>query len=89
MPAAIQFDGLFRPSPRMNVVPGAWYLGFHCSACAKPIAVLDDPTGSGIVEIGGAGEFEVQCPSCGQTRTYPARTMAVWQATTGSPSGLD
>ncbi len=73
----------------MNVVPGAWYLGFQCAACAKSIAVLDDPTASGIVETGGAADFDVQCPHCGEMRSYPASAMRPWQAATGSPSGLD
>ena len=89
MDARIQFDGLFNPSPRMNVVPGAWYLGFHCSACGSSIAVLDDPTNSGAVEIGGSGEFAVQCPACGRTDNYPARALSAWQAATGSPAALD
>ena len=89
MPERITFDGQFRPSPRMNVVPGAWYLGFQCAACNKAIAVLDDPTGSGAAKIDGPAEFEVQCAYCGETRRYPASAMHPWQASTGSPSGLD
>ena len=89
MAPRIDFDGLFRAAPRMNLVPGAWYLGFHCTSCSKPIAVIDDPTGSGVVETGGPATFEVQCPACGETRAYPAASMIAWQATTGSPSGLD
>lgn len=73
----------------MNIVPGAWYLGFQCTACDKSVAILDDPTNSGSVELGGPAEFEVQCPYCGQTHNYPAGAMRPWQAATGSPSGLD
>ncbi len=89
MTPKIDFNGHFQPSPRMNVVPGAWYLGFQCAACSKPIAILDDPTGSGMVETGGVGDFEVQCPYCGEARGYSASALHPWQATTGSPSGLD
>ena len=89
MTPRIAFDGLFRPSARTNVVPGAWYLGFHCSACGKSIAILDDPTNSGLIEAGGPAEFEVQCSHCGETRLYPAAAMRAWQAASGSPSGLD
>ena len=89
MSPRIVFEGLFRPSPRMNVIPGAFYLGFDCAACGKSITVLDDPTGSGAVEIGGPAEFEVQCAHCGETRRYPANAMRAWQASTASPSGLD
>lgn len=83
------FEGLFRSSSRMNLVPGAWYLGFNCAACGKSIAVLDDPTGSGGVEAGGPAEFEVQCPHCGETRLYPAAGMRPWQASAGGPAGLE
>lgn len=83
------FEGIFRSSSRANLVPGAWYLGFHCVACGKALAVLDDPTGSGVVEAGGPADFEVQCPHCGETRLYPASGMRSFQAASGGPSGLD
>lgn len=83
----IAFDGFFRSSPRMNLTPGAWYLGFHCAACGQLVAILDDPTSSGVIEIGGAADFETQCPHCGEIRVYPAASMGAWQAATGSPSG--
>lgn len=87
MAPRIAFDGLFRPSTRVNLVPGSWYLGFRCSACGQPIAILDDPTNSGVVETGGSGEFEAQCPHCGETHAYPARAMVAWQAASGGPAG--
>lgn len=87
MAPRIEFTGRFEPSPRMNIVPGAWYLGFRCEVCGNSVAVLDDPTSSGVIEMGGDGIFDVQCPSCGEARGYPASRMMAWQATTGHPGG--
>jgi len=84
MAEEVEFRGVFRKSPKMNVVPGEWYLGFVCLSCASRFAVLEDPNGEGGTLISGRGGFVTTCPSCGTEHTYAIDRMVSFQ----SPSGL-
>lgn len=83
MQPEIEFKGEFEASPKMMMVPAAWFLGFRCDACDEYFAVFDEPTGTGNVKLGGSGTFRIECPHCGETRAYPATRMQAFQATTG------
>ncbi|MDB5572389.1 MAG: hypothetical protein JWN93_3572 [Hyphomicrobiales bacterium] len=87
--ARIDFAGRFQASARMNLVPGAYYLGFGCRNCGADLAVLDAPTQGDPIDATGEGQFEVQCPRCGEIHTYEARAMRMWQAATAMPGGSD
>lgn len=82
----VEFRGLFRTSPKMNVVPGEWYLGFICLNCDSRFAVLEDPSGEGGTQPLGRGGFEVACPACGKTSTYTAERMIGFQAASALPA---
>jgi ribosomal protein S27E len=85
MTAKITFSGFFKASARMNIEPGAYYLGLRCGSCAHDIAILDAPTDGPPIEPGGDGQIAVQCPRCGETGTYPAGALKFWQAATAMP----
>ena len=86
MVAEVEFRGLFRTSPKMNIVPGEWYLGFVCLSCDSRFAVLDDPNGEGGTQPTGRGGFEVTCPACGNTSTYSVDRMVGFQAASAQPA---
>lgn len=86
MTEEVEFRGLFRTNPRMNPVPGSWYLGFVCLTCSNRFGVLDDPSGTGGTKVCGRGGFIVACPACGATHSYAADRMVSFQATTAQPA---
>jgi len=82
----LEFKGDFDASAKSMLVPGAWFIGFACVACRDKFALLDDPTGSGNIRLGGNATLRVTCPHCGDTRTYAAGQMLAFQAATGRSS---
>ena len=85
MSSRIEFSGPFTAPARMNIEPGAYYLGFKCHVCAHDVAILDAPTEGDPIAVGGDATFRVQCPRCGEARAYAAGEMKMWQAATGRP----
>jgi hypothetical protein len=78
----IAFNGLFRVIAMRLVTPGNWYIGFRSQVSAKLFAVLDDPTGTGEVRVGGDGTFEVQTPETGSIEVFSAADLRIFQAAT-------
>ncbi len=86
MTEEVEFRGLFRTSPSMNLVPGRWYLGFVCLTCSHRFGVMDDPNETGGTKVGGRGGFIVACPGCSATHSYAADRMVSFQAATAQPA---
>jgi hypothetical protein len=78
----IAFNGLFRVVAMRLVTPGNWYLGFRSQVSGRLFAILDEPTGTGQVRVGGDGSFEVQTPETGSIERFSAGDMRVFQAAT-------
>jgi hypothetical protein len=78
----IAFNGLFRVIALRLVTPGNWYLGFRSQVSGRLFAILDEPTATGGVRVGGDGSFEVQTPETGSIERFSARDMRVFQAAT-------
>ena len=58
-----------------------------CHANALQQWLLDAPTQGDPIDVTGDGQFALQCPRCGETHSYEARAMRMWQAATGMPGG--
>ena len=86
MAEEVEFRGVFKTSPKMNIVPGEWYLGFVCLSCSSRFAVLADPNGTGGTRPMGRGAFVVACPRCGIENTYPVDRMVGFQAASAQPA---
>jgi hypothetical protein len=78
----IAFNGLFRVIAMRLVTPGNWYIGFRSQVSGKLFAVLDDPTGTGELRVGGDGTFEVQTPETGSIEVFSAADLRIFQAAT-------
>jgi hypothetical protein len=78
----IAFNGLFRVIAMRLVTPGNWYIGFRSQVSGKLFAVLDDPTGTGELRVGGNGTFEVQTPETGSIEVFSGADLRVFQAAT-------
>jgi hypothetical protein len=78
----IAFNGLFRVIAMRLVTPGNWYIGFRSQVSGRLFAVLDDPTGTGELRVGGNGTFEVQTPEVGAIETISGADLLVFQAAT-------
>ena len=78
----IAFNGLFRVIAMRLVTPGNWYIGFRSKVSGRLFAVLDDPTGTGELHVGGNGTFEVETPEVGAVETFSGADLLVFQAAT-------
>jgi hypothetical protein len=78
----ILFNGPFRVIAMRLVTPGNWYIGFRSNASGRLFAILDDPTGSGALRVGGSGTFAVETPEVGAIETFSAADLIVFQAAT-------
>ncbi|MBV8851134.1 MAG: hypothetical protein JOZ16_16295 [Methylobacteriaceae bacterium] len=78
----IAFNGLFKVIAMRLVTPGNWYVGFRSKASGKLFAVLDDPTGTGELRVGGDGTFEVETPETGSIERFSGGDLLVFQAAT-------
>ena len=78
----IAFNGLFRVIAMRLVTPGNWYIGFRSKVSGRLFAVLDDPTGTGGLRVGGNGTFEVETPEVGAVETFSGADLLVFQAAT-------
>ena len=78
----IAFNGLFRVIALRLVTPGNWYIGFRSEISGKLFAILDEPTGTGQLRVGGDGTFEVETPDTGSIERFSAADMRVFQAAT-------
>jgi hypothetical protein len=78
----IAFNGLFRVIAMRLVTPGNWYIGFRSQVSGRLFAILDEPTGTGEVRVGGDGSFEVQTPETGSIETFAGADLLVFQAAT-------
>jgi hypothetical protein len=78
----VAFNGLFRVIALRLVTPGNWYLGFRSQVSGRLFAILDEPTATGEVRVGGDGTFEVQTPETGSIERFAATDMRVFQAAT-------
>jgi hypothetical protein len=78
----IAFNGLFRVVAMRLVTPGNWYIGFRSQVSGKLFAILDDPTGTGDLRVGGGGTFEVETPETGSIERFAGADLLVFQAAT-------
>ena len=78
----IAFNGLFRVIAMRLVTPGNWYIGFRSKVSGKLFAVLDDPTATGELRVGGNGSFDVQTPETGSIETFSSADLLVFQTAT-------
>jgi hypothetical protein len=83
MQRAIEFKGDFDVVAKESLRPGGWYLGFACSGCGRHFAILDEPTNSGAVGLGGNAAFHVQCPNCGQANAYGVADLVIFESAQG------
>ena len=78
----IVFNGPFKVIALRLVTPGNWYIGFRSNASGRLFAMLDDPTGTGAVRVGGNGTFEVETPETGTIERFSGADLVVFQAAT-------
>jgi hypothetical protein len=78
----IAFNGPFRVIAMRLVTPGNWYIGFRSKVSGMLFAVLDDPTATGELRVGGNGSFDVQTPETGSIETFSSADLLVFQAAT-------
>ena len=76
------FNGPSRVIAMRLVTPGNWYIGFRSKASGRLFAILDDPTGTGALRVGGNGTFAVETPEVGALETFSAADLLVFQAAT-------
>jgi hypothetical protein len=86
MPQAIRLTGAFNVTALPALVPGSWYIGFACKQCRQHFAILNEPTGTGTLEISGPASFTATCPNCGACGDYSATELVQFQAAQGGPS---
>lgn len=79
----LTFTGDFNAQTKTALAPGNWYLGFLCQGCGAGVAVLDDPTGTGELSVGGQGRLHVMCPACRTKAVYEPAQMRVFQSPVG------
>lgn len=78
----IVFNGPFKVIALRLVTPGNWYIGFRSNASGRLFAMLDDPTGTGEVRVGGNGTFDVETPETGTIERFSGADLVVFQAAT-------
>lgn len=86
MSQAIRFDGAYEVSALPALIPGNWYIGFACKQCRQHFAILNEPTGTGALDISGTASFRATCPNCDTRGDYAASELVEFQAAQGGPS---
>ena len=81
----ILFNGRFKADALRLINPGGWYIGVHSADTNKVYAILPDPTGTGRIDVGGDGDFEITNPDTGAVERVKASDLVVFQAATAMP----
>ena len=86
MPQGIQFTGAYEVSALPALIPGNWYIGFACKTCRQHFAILNEPTGTGALELSGRATFRATCPNCETSGEYSASELVQFEAAQGGPT---
>ncbi len=86
MSQGIRFSGAYEVSTLPALIPGNWYIGFACKQCRQHFAILNEPTGTGALEISGTASFSATCPNCDARGDYSTTELVQFQAAQGGPS---
>ena len=80
----LRLSGHFVGQAKTALAPGNWYISFRCVGCARGVAFLDDPTGTGEISVLGDALIEFVCPGCGAAnRAGPTQALVVRASTGG------
>ncbi|WP_442755712.1 hypothetical protein ACNHKD_03370 [Methylocystis sp. JAN1] len=85
MAAGIRFAGEFEAASLAALVPGHWYIGVACVRCGGHFAIMNEPSGTGNLEISGDALFDAACPNCGESAKYRVTDLVTFQAAQGGP----
>jgi hypothetical protein len=86
MPQGVRFSGAYDVSTLPALIPGNWYIGLAGKKCRKHFAILNEPTGTGALDISGTASFSATCPNCDASGDYSASELVQFQAAQGGPT---